>query len=193
MERFKQWVKRPANFNFISVIAIAAVFIIMAVIVNLQLTSAEQTNLSGLKTDVNEILDQEEIDDVGGYGVIIGSLAYALGKGVIVFLYIFLVVIPLIISVVIVISAVILRSVYSAENRSRIIAYRVIAAFHYLFVILSISGYTYLFLGSREIAIIIPTVIVDIFMAAVIAVGIRNTYSNRILLYREEEHEKIKI
>lgn len=177
---FIEFIERPVNFNLISAIAIALILVIMAVIGHSQIMP-EETKLSELKNDIDRTLSQEEIDDVGGYGLIAGSLGYGIKKIAYGVTFDILVGIPRVISAVTAVSAVVLRIVYSAKNPKCIKAYRIIAGFNYLFILFSIAVYTCMVLTDGYVIIIIPTVILDLLIARMLITSIRNTYSKRIL------------
>lgn len=175
MDKLKKWIKRPVNFNFISVVAISLFFMTIAVIGYIMNVSAE-AELSEIKTDIDNIRDQEEISDVGGYGLIVKSLMYGFGKlGSGLFL-IFTVYLPIIISVIIAILAVISRIVYSAENRKRISAYRIVSGFNYFFILFFALMYTLIFFDYAV------TIILGLLTASALIINIRNTYSKKIFI-----------
>lgn len=175
MDKLKNWIKRPVNFNFTSVAAISLLFISIAVTGYIMCLSAE-TELSEIKNDIDRISSQEEIDDVGGYGLIAESLIYGFGKIGSTLFFGFIVCLPIIISVIIAIFAVISRVVYSAENRKRIIAYRIISGLNYFFIFVSALLYTLIFFDYAV------TIILALLIALALIINIRNTYSKKIFI-----------
>lgn len=176
MKKFITWTERPVNFNFVLVVAVAVAFMLIAV-VGYAKFMPEHPNLSELRTDINKTRAQEEIDDVGGYGLIANFLVYGVVKTADIInrgVYIFL---PIIIAAILVFWAGVMRLVYSNKSRVRILIYRIIASFFYFFMFHSAVIYV---LGCIDAFMFVPAIVLIVFVTVSIITGIRNTYSKRI-------------
>lgn len=185
MRKFIEWKERPVNFNFVCVITVAAAFILVAAAGYIKFMPEISKEMSELKADINKTRAQEEIDDVGGYGLIMNLFAYGI-KSLELGVYIDL---PIIIAAGFVFWAVVMRLVYSNKSRVRILIYRIMAAFLYYYMSWATVIYV---LGCIEAFMFFPAIILTVFAVRSIITGIRNTYSKRIFGgYYEKNHEEI--
>lgn len=157
MNKFKVWVKRPVNFNMASLLLVAAILLIFAAI------------CFGIYLGGEEEINFQSVSIV----TIIISLLNALALG-------FLVIIPLVISLVIIIFSVVSRIIYSAVNSKRLLAYRIVSGIGYFFMLASFLLYSSVFF--LNIAMAIPAVFFDLLVISIFIALIRNTYSKRILI-----------
>ena len=179
MNKFKAYIKRPVNFNFVSVLAVAA-FLVFLLLVCLAIYIGSEAELNEMSARLDEIRSQEEIDDVEGYGLIVESIGYGLGVLGNALLLGLGVIVPGIISAVIAVFAVTARLIYSDTNKNRLLAYRIVSGFGYFFMLAFCLMYSTVFL-LIDVATAIPAAIFDILVIAVFIIGIRNTYSEKIL------------
>ena len=144
MDKFKTWVKRPVNFNMASLLLIAAILLIFAAICFGSYLESE-AELNSLKTEINRVRSQDEIDDVEGYGLIINSIGYAIGAIGGAFILGYFVFIPVIIALVIIAFSVVSRVIYSAVSSKRLLAYRIVSGFGYFFMLAAFLLYSLIF------------------------------------------------
>lgn len=179
MNKFKAYIKRPVNFNLVSMLFIA-VLLVGGVILSFYAESwIGSSEFDELGSSINETLSHDEIEDVEGYGLIVESFAYGLGVIGEVFFWVFMIMSSVIISLIIIMLSIISRAVYSAENHKRLLAYRIIAGVCYFFMLASFLLFSVLFFYN-PIASVLAAVF-DLLVIAVFIIGIRNTYSEKIL------------
>ncbi len=87
--------------------------------------------------------------------------------------------IPLVIAMIMAVMTAIARIIYSSENKKRLLAYRIIMGICYSFTLTSSLLFSILFLFS--LGAFLPALILELFIILVCILGIRNTYSKRIL------------
>lgn len=179
MNKFKAFIKRPVNFNFVSMLFIVAL-LVCGVILSVYADSwIGNSELDELGSSINETLSQDEIGDVEGYGVIIESIVYGIGKIGEVFFWGLMIMCSVIISLIIIILSIISRAVYSAEKPKRLLAYRIIMGVCYFFMLASCLLFSVLFFFNLITAVL--AAIFDILVIAAFIIGIGNTYSEKIL------------
>lgn len=179
MNKFKAYIKRPVNFNLVSMLFIA-VLLVGGVILSFYAESwTGSSEFDELGSSINETLSHDEIEDMEGYGLIVESFAYGLGVIGEVFFWVFMIMSSVIISLIIIMLSIISRAVYSAENPKRLLAYRIIAGVCYFFMLASCLLFSVLFFFN-PIASVLAAVF-DLLVIAVFIIGIRNTYSEKIL------------
>lgn len=179
MNKFKAYIKRPVNFNFVTVLAVAA-FLVVLLLICLAIYIDGEAELNEMGARIDETRSQSEIDDVEGYGLIVESIGYGLGFLGNALLLGLGVIIPGIISAVIAVFAVTARLIYSDTNKKRLLAYRIVSGFGYFFMLAFCLMYSTIFF-LIDIATAIPAAVFDILVIAVFIMGIRNTYSEKIL------------
>lgn len=179
MNKFKEYIKRPVNFNLVSMLFIA-VLLVGGVILSFYAESwIGSSEFNELGSSINETLSHGEIEDVEGYGLIVESFAYGLGIVGEVFFWVFMIMSSVIISLIIIMLSIISRAVYSAENHKRLLAYRIIVGVCYFFMLASFLLFSVLFFFN-PITFVLAAVF-EILVIAVFIIGIRNTYSEKIL------------
>lgn len=149
--KIKEWIKRPVNINFISVLIVAFILFIFAAVCYLQ-----------------GYLSDKELESLGI------EICSACNK-----YYIYKYVkIPIFNSLVIIFMSVLLRIIYFAKSQKRLLVYRIMTGICYIFMFVSC-----LFCSSILYIVItlIPIIIFDLLVISVTVMGIRNTYSDRIL------------
>lgn len=177
MEKFRKWAKRPVNTNFLLFMAIA---MFLAVFAGVSYLSRMNTSdvLDNLNEWVEETGSSEEISDIEGYGVILGSIAYdvgSVGNAVLIFITVY---VPLFISILTAVQTVFVRLIYRADSADRILCYRVFmgiccAVTALLFILFSLVFFIKFTTGLLMLA-------ADIAVIAAVIICIRNTYTNRI-------------
>ncbi len=188
MNKFKEYIKRPVNFNFVSVMSVAA-FLVVILLICLAIYIIANTQLNEMRAGLNELRSKEgQIDDVAGYGMIIEGIGYGLGAFGNAMLLGFGVIVPGVISAIIAVFAVTARLIYSDTNKKRLLAYRIVSGFGYFFMLVACLMYSVLFFPIG-IETAIQAVVFDILVIVVFIFGIRNTYSNRILKGTNYENE----
>lgn len=187
MNKFKEYIKRPVDFNFVSVLTVAA-FLVVLMIISLIIYLSGNAELNEMGASINATRSEAEIDDVEGYGLIVESISYGLGVFGNALILGFGVVIPGIISVIIAAFAVTARLIYSDTNKNRLLAYRIVSGLGYFFMLAFCLMYSVIFF-CIDIVLIIPAIIFDLLVIAVFIMCIRNTYSERILKGADNEIE----
>ncbi len=164
--------KKAANFNFISILVISVLLFILALAVQLYILPM-QNELSDLRGTMSDIRQQDEIDDVGGYALLLSGAGYFLGAfatGILVAIC----VIAEIIAVLLFIPNLIARIVYSG-NGGRLLAYRIIMGIEYAGV--AAFSVLLILLFWNNWAICIPC---GGYCLAITIIGCINTYTARI-------------
>ena len=147
----REWIKKPVNTNLTTLLADSAALLAVAM---------------KIYFDYNYYMDSADTAAEIIFGLFIG-----IGTSFVIFGIIFF-------AAVIIILAVIARVVYSSENSKRLLAYRIITGI-WLFIELSVS-----LMGAVILAdtwYVIAAVIFGIASVSAFIIGIRNTYSDRIL------------
>ncbi len=187
MNKIKAYIKRPVNFNFVSVLTVAA-FLVVLLLICLVIYIDGEAELNEIGARIDETRSEAEIDDVEGYGLIVESIGYGLGAFGNALLLGFGVIIPGIISAVIAVFAVTARLIYSDTNKNRLLAYRIVSGIGYFFMLAFCLMYSTFFL-LIDIATAIPAAVFDILVIAVFIIGVKNTYSEKILKGASNEIE----
>ncbi|MEE0185139.1 MAG: hypothetical protein U0I40_01675 [Oscillospiraceae bacterium] len=147
----REWIKKPVNTNLTTLLADSAALLAVAM---------------KIYFDYNYYMDSADTAAEIIFGLFIG-----IGTSFVIFGIIFF-------AAVIIILAVIARVVYSSENSKRLLAYRIITGICF-FIELPVS-----LMGAVILAdtwYVIAAVIFGIASVSAFIIGIRNTYSDRIL------------
>ena len=165
--------KKTVNGNFILCMLIVAALVLLCVFFGVATTDMGG-EMDSIKSDISETLEDGEVDDVEGYGVIAESIGYGFSA----FASAILLVMILLVGVyafALFIIALIARLVYKSEGK-RLAVYRVLMGIEYL-----LQAGLILFLGeilvnSRNLTVLV----VIVPLLAAIVYGVRNTYTKRI-------------
>lgn len=171
MEKVRTFIKRPVNFNLVSLIAVALFYLIIAVLGAVKYCSIVG-EISNMKSDIDNTLGGE-VGDVEGYGVIAESIGYIfalMGRDLFVYC---MVIIPIVFAVIITLFAVISRLVY----KKGITTYRILMGICYFLLALLLIPYSGISLTFGIVGELFA-----ILNLCVLITGIRNTYSQRIFL-----------
>lgn len=177
MKKIKLWAKRPVNTNFLFFMIIAVVLAVIAGTTYLSCLKADEA-FDNFGAEVSEARSDGEIDDVEGYGIIFGSLFYGIGAVGVIFKIIFMVFLPLLISISTAVQAVACRIIYSAESKGRLFCYRIFSAVCGGMTALMTILFSFVFF-DKAITVIIA-VIADIALIAGTVFCFRNTFTDRI-------------
>lgn len=175
MEKFKKWIKRPVNTNFVLFIGIAIFFAVFAL---LSYKSRTKTTdfldmAGGLLTE----MDDGTVTDVENIGIIFGKIAHGVGKAgnaVLIFVQVY---VPLFMAFVTAVQTIFTRLLYSPKA-GRLLCYRVFMAFTCISLFVHIVIFSYLLFNFSSF---IAMLLADILFLAAFVICIRNTYSKRII------------
>lgn len=163
---------KSVRFNFYSALAVVVILLLFSFIF-LGFIKAVDSAIGIADNEISELRDQDdEIDDVEGYGIIFYGIG-AIGGSL---LNVFLSVIILFIGFYdLFLFLFLLSAKLIYKNGKRIIGYRILMGFAYAMMI----GLFILLLPSAITSLLI--FIFEIYLIIVIFLGIRNTYSKRII------------
>lgn len=184
----KKW--KSVNVNFLLILMVIILIFVFAFIVSYELSGAE-AELSGVKTSINEIRGQDEIDDVEGYGLIAYGAAYAIGGFALVLAKIIFVWLPVLYAFYLLFSSGVARIIF-APSKGRLLAYRILMGFAYeglIFIgIIMIS----LCCAFDNVAGWVLRILLAAIFLAILIINIFNTYTKRILIGYVDDSVKIE-
>lgn len=171
-------IKRPVNFNFLAIM-ILVILLFLAGLVMWSAVLDADAELLGMKGEINEIQSRDEIGDVEGYGLLGYMIAYGVGSFVVMAVKILFVWIPLFMGLILLVLAVLSRAVY-ADNGGRLLMYRIIMGIGYI-LLAAMAGLLagLLSMWSGILAFVLVGSLLA-YVTAIIILGIRNTYTDRI-------------
>lgn len=173
MNREGKHVKKRANINFILVIILTAVMMLVPIILGAAYVELNN-EMDSLKSEMSATLEDGEVGDVEGYGVIAQGIGYGLGSfaGALV-----LVMIVLVggYAFVLFLIALIARLVFAKEGK-RLLAYRILMGVEYALQAGIIIFFVDILSGEFNVG---PLVIMLVVLAEIVY-GCVNTFSKRI-------------
>ncbi len=169
------------RFNFVTLMIAAVVFLLFGSFVFLSLSDTREA-LSQLYSEITDTqMQNKEIDDVEGYGMLVNSVAFIAGSFVSEIAMVFGVYIPILHGIVIGMLAVVAKVVHT-PRKARPVLYRIIMMIAYLFAGILPFIYGFIFISSSgafspgtAIAVLLM-----LYFAFMLITGIRNTFSSRI-------------
>lgn len=176
MEKFKTWIKRSVNTNFL-ILTLISVFILIFALVNLSNSSGLTKLLAKLKQLIDTANRNEEMGDVEGYAVVFGWLVYAtvsFGNSLVKSITVY---IPLIVALLTAAYSVIAKLVFAPQGGG-LICYRVIICLCLLTLITPFGVYTLFSFFDPLCTVIMLAADVVVVIASFIC--IINTYTDRI-------------
>lgn len=179
---------KTVTVNFVLVVVIALFVAVNALLMMSSLHKGDE-GLDYLKESINITLEQDEIDDMEGYGLIVSGIGYGLGMIAIVVLKLFFVFFPLVLALHMLLYAGIARLVYAPQG-GRLLWYRILMGVVYFCMILLIA---LVFLYISMIPPFTKQIVFWIWEAGIVAVlvvNLRNTYSSRIRDLNEVSQEQ---
>lgn len=171
-EKFSSWIKRPVNFNFFSVLMIS---VILLVIAGLCMMVCVLVGLS-LPESVDDITGGSD-NPGGGFALLFGGIGYGLaiiGMGI---LFLMGVILPAFIGLLSGVLGIIAKQLH---KKGKITAYRIIMTIIYLILSILFIGIILLCLSELGFFTIL-LLLCSIVIMIILIIGIKNTYSKRIL------------
>ncbi len=176
MNKLKLWVKRPVNINFIFFMGVALFFAVFAFI------AYSKSQFIGDSIDsLGEWIDNTNdgnVDDVEGYGIIFGTIAYGLGSIGNFLLILLLVIVPLFLSLSTAVQAIFVRLLYHREKSGRLLCYRVFNGILLASTLFAFIFMTYIATVKASASLIVG--IADIIALVMTVICIKNTYTDKI-------------
>ncbi len=170
--------KKILNFNFITVAILTAMLVLTAVFAWM--------NLSDVSASVNQEIDEMydpnddgEIDDVEGWGFIFGGSVLGLASLSVGVVKIASVLVTGGFVSFMMVPAIIARLIYRAE-KGRILAYRILMGVSYAWMGILAFLLGNMLLSGGMMVVTVVSAVLFLYTVAVLILGIRNTYSQRI-------------
>lgn len=170
--------KKILNFNFITVVILAAMIALIAAFAWINLSNVS----TGVNNDISEMYDTNEdgeIDDVEGWAFLFGGSVLGLANLSIGFAKLVIVLVSGAFVVFIIVPAIIARLIYRSE-KGKILTYRIFMGISYVWmgILASLLGNVILSGGMTVITVVLAVLL--LYIIAVLILGIRNTYTKRI-------------
>lgn len=165
--------KKKANQNFIMAMILVAAMVLVCIFFGAALVDLD-SDLDSMKSDISTTLEDGEVEDVEGYGVIAESIGYGFGAfaSAIIFAVILLVGGY---AFLLFIVALIARLIYAGKGK-RLIAYRILMGVEYLLQVGLILFFGDILVGSFNVV----TLVIMLLILIEIVYGAVNTYTKRI-------------
>ncbi len=169
-----KFMKKRANINFILIIILTVAMLLVPAILGIALIDLD-SDMESLKSEISVALEDDEMDDVEGYGVIAEGVGYGLGAfaGALVFAVALLVGGYAILLFVV---ALIARLVFAKEGK-RLVVYRILMGLEYILQLGILIFFVDMLSGGFQLGALLLMLLV----LAELVYGCVNTFTKRIL------------
>lgn len=165
--------KKKVNINFLLALVLVAGLLMIPVVLGVAVNDMSG-ELDALESDISATLEEGEVDDVEGYGVLAEGTAYGLGTFANTMLIIVIIMVGGYAGLLFVFAAM-ARLIYAKEGK-RLLAYRILMSVEYVLQAGIIVFLVNLLLGGFDIVFLLMILMI----AAGLIYSARNTYTKRI-------------